>query len=137
MNHEQDTLDQLIAYMRLHIAEALDNAGIAYDFVSTEPLPALSINQEFRRNIYLSCKEAVHNCIKHAHASEVKISVTVTDQLEVIIRDNGRGMGQDTVSRFGNGLTNMKRRMEQTGGSFSISQEADGTTVTLRAPLPV
>jgi two-component system NarL family sensor kinase len=137
MNHEQDTLDQLIAYMRLHIAETLDNAGIAYDFASTEPLPALPINQEFRRNIYLSCKEAVHNCIKHAHASQVNISVNVTERLEVIILDNGRGMGQHTVTRFGNGLVNMKRRMEQTGGTFSISQGESGTTVVLSAPLPV
>lgn len=137
MNHEQDTLDRLVAYMRLHIAEALDNAGIDYEFSVPETLPSMSLSQEFRRNFYLSGREAVHNCIKHAGATHVSITITVTNHLEVVIQDNGSGLDIDKVSTSGNGLGNMKRRMEQIGGTFTISSNAQGTTVILNAPLPV
>jgi len=135
MNHEQDTLDRLIAYMRIHMAESLDNAGIEYSFAATDPLPAMPLNQEYRRNIYLCCKEAVHNCIKHAGAGKVEIVVNVTDHLEVIIHDNGHGVAGNKNSS-GNGLINMRRRMEQAGGKFIIQSCEDGTTVILSAPLP-
>jgi len=137
MNHEQDTLDRLVAYMRLHIAEALDNAGIDYEFSVPETLPSMSLSQEFRRNYYLSGREAVHNCIKHAGATHVSITITVTNHLEVVIQDNGSGLDIDKVSTSGNGLGNMKRRMEQIGGTFTVSSNAQGTTVILNAPLPV
>lgn len=137
MNHEQDTLDSLVAYMRLHIAEALDNAGIDYKFSITETLPALALSQEYRRNLYLSAKEAVHNTIKHAGATQVAISITVTNQLEVIIEDNGRGLKAGNTSNLGNGLRNMQRRLQQAGGTCSIDSTLQGTRVILTAPLPV
>lgn len=137
MNHEQDTLDRLVAYIRLHIAEALDNAGIDYDFSVTETLPAISLSQEFRRNFYLSAREAVHNCIKHARATHVAIQIGVTNRLEVVIQDNGSGWDVNKISPSGNGLGNMKSRMEQVGGTFAISTNLPGTMVKLSAPLPV
>lgn len=137
MNHEQDTLDSLVAYMRLHIAEALDNAGIDYAFTVTETLPALALSQEYRRNLYLSAKEAIHNTVKHAGATQVTISITVTDRLEVIIEDNGRGLEVGKTSTLGNGLRSMQRRLEQVGGTFSIGSTQQGTRVVLTAPLPI
>lgn len=137
MNHEQDTLDRLIAYMRLHIADILDNAGFEYQFEITEPLPAITLNQEFRRNIYLSAKEAVHNIVKHAGATRIGITIMVTDHLEVIIEDNGHGFQEKKNAGFGNGLRNMERRMEQLGGSLAISSNPQGTKVVLSVPLPI
>lgn len=137
MNHEQDTLDRLVAYMRLHIAEALDNAGIEYEFSVTDPLPVYTLNQEFRRNLYLSAKEAVHNTVKHSGATLVSIFINVTDHLELIIEDNGRGLNTGKPTSLGNGLRNMQRRMEQVGGTFTISYNPQGTRVVLSAPLPV
>lgn len=135
MNHQQDTLDSLVAYMRMHIAEALDNAGIGYSFTVTEPLPLIKLNQEYRRNVYLCCKEAVHNCIKHSGADEVKISVEAGSRLEICIQDNGHGL--PAGRKAGNGLSNMERRMEQTGGTFTLRSGEKGTTILLTAPLPV
>jgi len=137
MNHEQDSLDRLIAYMRLHIADVFDSAGLEYQFEVTEQLPAVTLTQEFRRNIYLSAKEAVHNIVKHAGASRVDIIITVTSHLQVIVADNGHGFHQSKRASFGNGLRNMQRRMEQLGGSFEISFIARGTKVVLSAPLPI
>lgn len=137
MNHEQDTLDRLVAYMRLHIAEALDNAGIEYEFSVTDPLPVHTLSQEFRRNLYLTAKEAVNNAIKHAGATLVTIFISAGDRLELIIEDNGRGLDPGKTNTFGNGLRNMQQRMEQVGGAFTISGGPRGARVVLSAPLPV
>ena len=51
------------------------------------------------------------------------------------IRDNGCGM-DPAKAQNRNGLRNMRKRMENVGGSFSIGANADGgTIVKLRSPL--
>jgi len=51
------------------------------------------------------------------------------------IKDDGRGL--QNGERKGNGLTNMRERLEQVGGSFDcVSAQGSGTTITLRVPLP-
>jgi signal transduction histidine kinase len=75
--------------------------------------------------------------IKHAKASEVKITVEYTGQLlTVSIQDDGCGFQpSDTIA--GNGLGNMKRRLADIGGSCSIeSCPGRGTTVRLCLTIP-
>ncbi|MDR2231946.1 MAG: tetratricopeptide repeat protein [Tannerella sp.] len=137
MNPEQDTLENLIAYMRQHIAETLDNAGLEYAFAMTDPLPDMPLKQVFRRNIYLVTKEAVHNIVRHAHASRVNIDIQVTGELRISIRDNGVGISPEKTNRFGNGLKNMQQRMTQIKGTFEITSGGGGTCAAMRAPLNV
>lgn len=137
MNPEQNTLDSMVAYMRLHIAEALDNAGIDFHFTVTDPLSGLRLSQEFRRNVYLCAKEAVHNSIKHAGASRVDITIRVEDRMVVTIEDDGKGMDATNISGLGNGLKNMRRRMEQVNGTFEIHAAARGVRIVLSVPLPL
>jgi signal transduction histidine kinase len=134
MNDGHDNLDSLIGYIRRNMAEALDNAGIEYNFQVEEPLPDAHISQSFRRNIYLVVKEAVHNVIRHAQATEVIISVNITDELNIVIRDNGRGIEHSAKNRFGNGLKNMDERMKEVNGLLHIDGKK-GTVINLRAPL--
>jgi two-component system, NarL family, sensor kinase len=134
MSGEQDNLDSLIGYIRSNTVEALDNAGIRYDFHAEGSFPDIHVSQSFRRNIYLVVKEAVHNVIRHAQATDVSIAVHITDGLNIIIRDNGRGIDQSAINRFGNGLKNMRERMQDVNGSLHIAVE-NGTVIDLRAPL--
>jgi len=134
MNPEQNSLDSLIAYIRVNTAEALENAGLAYQFHMPENIPAITIQQELRRNLYLAAKEAVHNIIKHAGATEVHITITVNNGLGITIQDNGRGFEAAATAPFGNGLKNMDRRMRQVGGALQVINDK-GTIVYLTAPL--
>lgn len=136
MNPEQNTLDSMVAYVRQHLAETLENAELQYVFNITDPLPSIVLSQEFRRNIYLVCKEAVHNIVRHANATMVAVSIEVTNELQITIRDNGVGLSNNAHSPFSNGMKNMQCRMAQIQGTFSAISEA-GTRITLRAPLPV
>ncbi len=135
MNPEQNSLDSLIAYIRVNTAEALENAGLAYQFQIPENVPAINIPQELRRNLYLASKEAVHNIIKHACATEVVIAIIIINsELRIIIQDNGRGFETPATMPFGNGLKNMDRRMKQIGGYLLVVND-EGTVVNLAAPL--
>jgi len=81
----------------------------------------------------LAVKEAVHNVIKHAQASEIAVRVVWAErELTVSIQDNGCGFSGDSAP-VGHGLANMKRRLAELGGSCAVHSEAGrGTTVELR-----
>ncbi|MFT4155046.1 tetratricopeptide repeat protein [Parafilimonas sp.] len=134
MNDEADTLENLVAYTRKQVAEMLDNAGIEYTFRVPDTLPCLTISQAFRRNIYLVCKEAAHNIIKHAGADNAVIAIKTDTFLRISIQDNGKGLQNNNA--FGNGIKNMQYRMQQLNGSIEINA-GNGTTVTIAAPLPI
>jgi signal transduction histidine kinase len=71
--------------------------------------------------------------IKHAKASEVTVSMAFTDGiLTASVHDDGCGfkLGESSA---GNGLTNMKQRLEDIGGTCWIeSAPGKGTTVHVR-----
>jgi signal transduction histidine kinase len=134
MNTAYDTYDDLIAYTRRHAAEFLQDHHLQYQLNIPGSVPQLRMSGEQRRNIYLIIKEALHNIVKHACATEVIISFMLNENLHITIHDNGKGISRP--SPFGNGLNNMRRRMEAIGGSFEICNEA-GTTVKLTFPLDV
>jgi len=135
MNTDYDTLDDLVAYIRQHAGELLEDAGIRYHFYFPYHIPPVDIPGEQRRNIYLAVKEALHNIVKHAQATEVTIRLTCNREVHIAIRDNGKGFEEQEENRFGNGLKNMKRRMETVGGSIAV-QSGHGTTIQLSMPLP-
>jgi signal transduction histidine kinase len=133
MNPDHDTLNDLIAYTRRHCAEFLRDHELPYELDIPGTIADLPLSGEQRRNIYLVIKEALHNIVKHAHATNVQIVFRLNGQrLNVIIHDNGKGLQKDLYS--GNGITNMRRRVENIGGSFSI-ESGTGTTVKLDCPL--
>ena len=94
-----------------------------------------TVKQEMRRNLYLASKEAVHNIIKHAGATEAVIAIfIINNELRITIQDNGHGFENPAHMPFGNGLKNMDRRMKQIGGYLLVVND-EGTVVNLAAPL--
>ncbi len=80
-------------------------------------------------------QEALTNAIRHANASHVLASITVEDdELVVRVRDNGNGLAGSRDD--GVGLSAMRERAEELGGSFDIRVEPTlGTTIDARIPL--
>ncbi|WP_462255334.1 sensor histidine kinase, partial [Ferruginibacter sp.] len=96
-----------------------------------DDLPNIVVSGEIRRNVFLVVKEALNNVLKHSKATEVNITLQrVPDGLKLFIQDNGVGIDFEKLRQFGNGLKNMKKRMDDIGILFSIENN-NGTLVTL------
>jgi signal transduction histidine kinase len=91
---------------------------------------------ETRRNVFLICKEALNNVVRHSHATEVTIVIRLEEKdLRMGIHDNGCGFDQGQLSS-GNGLPNLYHRASKIGGELHIeSSTGHGTCIYLQCPL--
>jgi signal transduction histidine kinase len=135
MSSSNDSLENLIAYIRSYSLEYFENTGIDCRFTIPEEVPAVEVTGEKRRNIFLTVKETLNNILKHAEATKVHIEFRPREDLLILmIHDNGKGIDLDNIRVFGNGLKNMKKRMESIGCNFNIENNS-GTLVTLNCNL--
>jgi signal transduction histidine kinase/ligand-binding sensor domain-containing protein len=139
VNPSNDTLDGLINYICKHAQEYLAVAGLRYRLDVPAQLPKTEISPETRHNVFLAAKEAVTNIVKHSGASEAAIRMKLeAESFTLEIQDNGRGPAglKAKAAESRNGLRNMRRRMEDVGGRFSIEPAPQGGTVVgLTVPL--
>ncbi len=140
VNPHHDTLDSLASYLGNFAQEYLVPIHIRCRLDVPLHLPHWPINAEVRHNIFLAFKEALHNVVKHTQATEVAIRLTTTAAgFSLHVCDNGSGFDPDQVPSRpgrGNGLKNMRQRMEQSGGFCRIYSRPVGTDVEFFAPLP-
>ena len=134
LNEKNDSLSDLLSYTRSYAADYLLQNGITCKINIPENIPDIFVSGEFRRNIYLTVKEALHNIVKHAQADNVLIAFSAGDQLNISIKDDGTGYDKNRIRPFSNGISNMQKRMTEIKGIFSISGE-QGTIISLTAPL--
>jgi signal transduction histidine kinase len=137
VNPENDNLDALGNYVCQMVNQLCEPSGFRCRFDMVDLPREIQVSSHIRHNIIMAVKEAVHNVIKHAKASEVTIRMTFNGrQITVVVQDNGRGFNPET-SQAGHGLANMRKRLENIGGNCSIeSKPGHGSTVCLRLVLP-
>lgn len=129
MTSSNDSVENLVAYIRSYAVEFFENTAIDCYFSMPASIPHREINGEKRRNMFLSVKEALNNVLKHSQSSVVKINVTVGEKLVIEIQDDGVGINMEKLRKFGNGLHNMKKRMASIDGEFEIANH-EGTRTT-------
>ena len=135
MKSSNDTLESLVAYIRAHATEFFDTTPIDCSIHVPETITDVEMSGEKRRNVFLSIKEALNNIMKHAQADKVIIDITTNGgKLIIKIADNGIGIDTEKLRRFGNGLSNMKRRMENIGGEFK-AESNHGAVLTFSLPI--
>lgn len=131
MSNSNDSLENMIAYIRSYSQEYFENTGVRCRISIMEGLPNIEVSGAIRKNVFLVVKETLNNILKHAKATEVTITLArVPDGLALYIQDNGIGIDLEKIRRFGNGLKNMKKRMEEMNIDFNIENK-NGTLVTL------
>ena len=137
INPKNDRLDNLAGYIREYASDYFEMTPIDCRFDFPEQLPDHPLSAEVRRNIFLTLKEAMNNVVKHSGATAVRMRLGFSGRhLEISIEDNGRGFVIDDISRYGNGLINMRKRVETINGKFDIqSQPEGGTRILVNVPL--
>jgi signal transduction histidine kinase len=133
MNSGNDTLDNLISYIRSWSLEYFDTLPVSCKVITPEIIPDIEITGDKRRNIFLCVKESLNNVLKHSKARQVTITIEVNHSLKIEISDNGVGIDLKNIRQFGNGLKNITHRMKTIGGSFYIENNL-GTVTTLELP---
>lgn len=133
----QDTLGDLVAYIRSSAAELLDRAEIDLEIATSISTPEAVLSTDQRRHLLLITKELLLNVVKHAQASRVTLRMQQSeDRIVIAVADNGRGF--DPVDRMGagTGSMSMRERAKALHGTLSVqSVPGHGTTVELDVPL--
>jgi signal transduction histidine kinase len=136
INSKNDNLINLVAYIRQYVVTYFENfEEIQVSTYVPEVIPNVQITGDFRRSTFLVVKEALHNIIKHADATKVILKIETTlNRIHISISDNGKGFNENKIRHFSNGLKNMRERIENLGGDFSI-RGFEGSVVMLNLPL--
>ena len=133
INPKNDTLDNLANYLFQYAQEYFQDTTIRCRLDVPAQLPDRPMSTEARHNLFMAVKEALNNVLKHSGATEVRVGLTVAEGgMNLSIADNGRGFDPDQPCSLGNGLENMRRRLDQIGGRFALeSQLGTGTRITM------
>jgi signal transduction histidine kinase len=145
VNPANDSLEDLATYLCRNATEFFDNSPIVCQFNIPAELPAWRLGMDVRHNLLLAAKDALNNVLKHSGATKVHVQISVVSEwFEVEIADNGRGFAQSDAangsgsvskkpSRVGNGLANMRQRLESIGGRCYVESRAgEGTRILFR-----
>ncbi len=117
------------------LAEAIQHRQrlIVQAHVCNEP----EIPVESKQALYRIAQEALHNAVKHAHATTLDLTLeTAADTVTLTVADDGAGF--DPGGNFPGhlGLRSMRERMTRLGGDLSITS-APGKGTTVQATLPI
>jgi signal transduction histidine kinase/ligand-binding sensor domain-containing protein len=143
---QNDTLDSLVSYVSKFAQDYLSVANIRCRLDVPAELPPHVLPAEVRHNLFLALKEALHNVVKHAQATEVWLRLLLRPRaFTIVIEDNGRGLhapaGEAAFGRkdritTGHGLANMTQRLQNSGGTCMIhAAPGQGTRVEFSVDL--
>jgi signal transduction histidine kinase len=123
----------LVPALQWHVREVARRTGLRVKLIADEfdqELPEL-----LRTSVYRIVQEALHNCVKHSGASEVRVEVHRDgDALQVSVQDNGAGF--EPRRNKGLGLLGMEERAARLGGSICVeSHPGAGAVLSVRLPL--
>ena len=85
--------------------------------------------------VFRIIQESIQNCIKHARATKLQISIdySISGILRLLVHDNG--IGRAKIHK-GFGLRGMEERVKQFGGTINYqSMENEGFMIEVELPL--
>jgi signal transduction histidine kinase len=115
------------------IAETARDSGVRFHTdIAEVALPA-----PIALLVYHIAREGTMNALKHAHASNMWVTVKQDEHdITLILRDDGDGFDSDAPGPEGHfGLAMMRERARVGGGTFELeSAPGEGTTITVQFP---
>lgn len=142
LDARRDDLDSVLARLRRFAGDLLEPRGIAAAFVVPARPAEIPLSAEQKRELYLFCKEALHNVAKHARARNVRVEVAVEGRRMVAaVIDDGVGFDRAALAASpsregGHGLPSLELRARRMGGRLRVdSAPGRGTRMVLELEL--
>jgi len=133
MNKTEITFEDLQARLSNYIDKAhVFDGKINFSFhVDSDVDLTRKFNSMEGIHIHRVIQEAIHNSLKHSNPLSISVTVEkLLEHLKFTIVDDGEGFDIDTIEK-GNGLINMKKRIQEIGGKLNIeSSKSRGTKVS-------
>lgn len=139
-NHMYDSVYRLMHWLRPRLldelglstalkselfSENLKDAGVSYNCKINGSIDTLT--EDYKIAIFRICQEASTNTIKHSLATEFSINITyLENQLEIIIRDNGIGLPEQSNSIVGFGVLGIAERVSVLNGKCYFTNSKNG-----------
>ncbi|MBI1841551.1 MAG: hypothetical protein HYR88_11960 [Verrucomicrobia bacterium] len=133
---KKNSLDQLAGYLAQSAQDLIAPSGARFDLQMPSNIPAIPLSTETRHNVFLACKEAVNNAVKHSRAQRIGLQLSFDEHAALArVTDDGRGFIQSEAEGLGNGLANMRKRAESVGATLTLRSRAnEGTEVEILVP---
>jgi signal transduction histidine kinase len=137
VNPANDSVPSLASYLPHMAEEFFGTTQVRCRVDVGQTFPPVALSSEARHNLCLTVMETMNNIAKHSQATEVWLRIHWNDSgLHIAVEDNGCGFASHHGSRSGNGLVNMRRRLEKIGGRFECdSRPGLGTVCRMDLPL--
>lgn len=137
-NETHGNWEDFCEYLRKYGHELLKHLNIDFELnVSKNILNFSPPSLLTKVCLYQIFREAMTNIVKHSCADTVTVNISCIEKTLLFeIRDNGKGFEIKNVKEGHYGLKNMKKRIEELKGSFTIkSQIGQGTYIKITLPL--
>ncbi len=130
LNPQNDTLENLLAYIREQSYQYFEPMGVRFNIYFPETIPDVKLSNAERRNLYLVTREALNNALKHSGAECIELKMEMVESACCFsVTDNGVGIDLNINKPGNNGIINMKKRMTDIGGSIEWLPQQHGTAV--------
>jgi signal transduction histidine kinase len=129
--------DGLVEALRKHAALLSRAHSVPVSVVDARPSGSPGPSAAGERVLWRVAEEALSNALRHAGASEIRVTVEGDGDTVLSVADDGIGFDPEARSIAARrlGLVSMRERIEAAGGTFEIVS-APGQGTTVRASVP-
>lgn len=137
INPKNDSMEQLVARMRLFAEPILAGAGIQVQFVIDPAIMGIELPLARKRNLYLMFKELVNNVVKHSRARTCVVELNLNKgKLSLFVKDDGIGIANAQPIQGRSGMFNLRDRATYSKASFVLqTMETGGTLAAISMPV--
>ena len=112
-----------------------EHTATSFELTISKSIDFSNLEDSVKISIYYIIQECLQNVMKHANATVCKVALRQKEKtLSGTIADNGAGFEAKTA-KDGIGLTNLRYRITDLGGTLNIHSDSSGTQIAFNIPL--
>ncbi len=129
----------LVSALRWYLDGLTKRSGIETS-LEVDPSNFCRLPRDMETAVFRIIQEALTNVFRHSEASRAWVTLTQGEKhVVVIVRDNGKGLREETVrlrpGSVGVGIGGMRQRVEEFGGALQLANADPGAMIEVLIPL--